>query len=264
MATTEPTYQPISQDELSALAKGGGIFESVLFAPDLALDDFDFTEARFERCLFRVPAIRGADFSQAVFKDCRFEPTRFANCRFAGAQFQSGTLFDLQQKKGCTFAFCEMPALESTKCNFATNTFERCDLYNLRALECSFRGVQFRQSTFGKAISRRSVLTKAFFDRCNLSFADLSGLQLQNSEFLSCKFSEASFIGADLSNATLLACTLDRVEWERAKLSNADLRGSQLAGLNLAALSDYAGLSISENEQSALLEQLGVTVHPDT
>ena len=61
--------------------------------------------------------------------------------------------------------------------------FERCDLYNFNAAHSSFRGVQFRQSTFSKAISRRSTLTKASFEGCNISFADLSGLFLQNCEF---------------------------------------------------------------------------------
>ena len=50
---------------------------------------------------------------------------------------------------------------------------------------------------------------------------------------------------------------------DRAKLRKADLRGSQISGLNLAVLSDYAGLSISESEQSEILKQLGVDVRPE-
>jgi hypothetical protein len=33
--------------------------------------------------------------------------------------------------------------------------------------------------------------------------------------------------------------------------------------LNLAVLSDYAGLTISESEQSEILKQLGVDVRPE-
>ena len=68
------------------------------------------------------------------------------------------------------------------------------------------------------------------------------------------------FRTADLSHATMLACTLDRAEWDRAKLRQADLRGSNLAGLNLAVLADYAGVRISDSEQSEILKQLGVDV----
>lgn len=83
---------------------------------------------------------------------------------------------------------------------------------------------------------------------------------LQTCEFLSCRFSEASFIDTDLSRSTMLACALDRIDWDRARLAKADLRGSQLSGLNLALLADYAGLTISESEQSEILKQLGIEV----
>jgi hypothetical protein len=55
-----------------------------------------------------------------------------------------------------------------------------------------------------------------------------------------------------------------RVEFARLfQLRQADLRGSQVSGLNLAVLSDYAGLTISESEQSEILRQLGLDVRPD-
>ena len=257
MATEDPAHRAISPDELRATADSSRTFSGILFPATLALEGIDFTESRFERCLFRVPTVRSVDFSGAAFSNCTFEPTRFASCKLANTRFHGCALFDLKQKKGCTFAFCDMQAAEAVQCNFATSSFERCDLYNVRAVECSFRGARFRHSTFSKALSRRSALTKAIFDKCNLSFADLSGLQLQGCEFLSCKFSEACFIDTDLSNATMLACALDRAEWDRARLRDADLRGSQISGLNLALLADYAGLTISESEQSEILTAAG-------
>ena len=107
-------------------------------------------------------------------------------------------------------------------------------------------------------------MTKASFERCNVSFADLSGLFLQHCAFRSCKLSEASFIDTDLSEATLIGCALDRIDWERARLRDADLRGSELPGRNLAVLADYAGLKISDSEQAEILGQLGVDVHPSS
>ena len=261
MAIEQADYRSIGQEELLALSRTGRIFGGIRFGPPLCFDELDFSESSFEGCLFGVATLRGANFSRSQFKNCKFEPTRFASCKFGEVRFDGCALFDLGQKKGCTFAFCDLQSAEAAKCNFATNSFERCDLYNLRSVECSFRGARFQHSTFTKTLSRRSVVTKAFFDKCNFSFADLSGLSLQNAEFLSCKFSEVSFIDTDLTNATLLACALDRGEWDRANLAKADLRGSQLSGLNLAVVSDYAGLTISESEQTELLRQLGVTVH---
>jgi fluoroquinolone resistance protein len=253
------TQRTISQEELSGRLSGDRAFSDVLFAADIVLDGLDLTEARFERCRFQAP-VRGADFSDAEFSDCTFEPMRIASCKLVKARLSGCSAFDAGTRKGCTFAFCDMHGAEVTKCNFATSTFERCDLYDLKAADSSFRGASFRQSTFTRAISRRSVLTKAAFEGCNLSFADLSGLGLESCQFRSCKFSEASFIDTDLSHATMLACALDRAEWDRAKLIQADLRGSSLSGLNLAVVADYAGVRISDSEQSEILKQLGVDV----
>ena len=254
------THHPISREELSARLAGERVFSGVLFPADVALDELDFTESRFERCHFQAPVVRGADFSGGEFNDCTFEAMRLASCKLVKTRLGGCSAFDAGKRKGCTFAFCDIHAAEVSKCNFATSVFERCDLHDFNAVDSSFRGVSFRQSSFSKTISRRSVLTKATFEGCNISFADLSGLFLQNCEFRSCKFSEASFIDTDLSHATLLACALDRAEWDRAKLRQADLRGSNLAGLNLAVVADYAGVKISDSEQSEILKQLGIEV----
>ena len=62
MATEDPIHREISAEELRATAETSRTFSGLLFPATLALEGFDFTESRFERCLFRVPAIRSADF----------------------------------------------------------------------------------------------------------------------------------------------------------------------------------------------------------
>jgi uncharacterized protein YjbI with pentapeptide repeats len=263
MTIDQPAYRSISQGELIALAETSREFDGILFPPAVTFDDLDCTGCRFARCLFQCPIVRGTEFSEAEFRDCRFAPARFASCKFAGARFENCTFFGPEQKAGCTFAFCELRAVEMVKCNFSVNSFERCDLYNLRATECGFRGVNFHGSTFSRPISKKVVLTKARFDKCNFSFADMSGLSLQGCELLSCKFSETALFGADLSDAVMIGSMVDRAEWDRAKLSRADLRGAAISGLNLVVLADYAGLTISESQQESILAQLGIKVSPD-
>jgi uncharacterized protein YjbI with pentapeptide repeats len=154
MAAEGPTYRAVSREEFLALAAADRTFDGLLLSPELRLDSVDLTESRFERCLFQGVTLQGADFSEATFTDCRFEPSRFASCTWAKAQLRGCSWFDADKKKGSTFAFCDMQAVEIAKCNLATCIFERCDLYNLNAVDSSFRGVQFRQSTFSRASAR--------------------------------------------------------------------------------------------------------------
>ena len=263
MANTDPTQKPLRQDELNALVKTTRVFEAVAFTSVVTLDELDLAECQFIDCIFDIPAIRGADFSGAQFKGCRFSPGRFASCKFTGARFQDINFFDADQKKGCTFAFCDLRDVDAEKCNFAVNSFERCDMHDFRAKECSFRGVRFHASTFTKAISKRVIVTRARFEACNFTFTDFSGVSLESCEFLTCKFLDTAFFDVNFTDAILRDCSLDKAEWERANLTRADFRGSTISGLNLAVLSGYADLMIGESQQTELLERLGVSVHPD-
>ena len=103
MATEDPVHRAISEEELRATAETSRTFSGILFPATLVLDEFDFTESQFERCRFAVPTIRRADFAGSAFRNCAFEPTRFSSCTLANARFDGCALFDVQQKKGCTF-----------------------------------------------------------------------------------------------------------------------------------------------------------------
>jgi fluoroquinolone resistance protein len=195
-------------------------------------------------------------------KDCSFQPCRFANCNFVEARFDDCIFFSAERKEGCTFAFGEMRNLELAHCNLSSAVFDRCDLYNLNAKDCSFRSARLKGSVFHKKVSRSVVLTKARFENCNLSFADMCGLSLHSCEFPGCKFSETLLFDADLSDALLENAVIDRAEWDRAKLAGADLRGASISGLNLALLADYRGMMVSESQQDGLLEALGIKVWP--
>src|SRR5512139_3939911 len=106
------THHPISQEELLARLAGDRAFSGVRFAADVALDELDLTESRFERCLFEAPTIRGADFSGAEFSYCTFEPMRLASCKLVKTRLSACSAFDAGKRKGCTFAFCDMHAAE--------------------------------------------------------------------------------------------------------------------------------------------------------
>ena len=263
MAKAIPTHMPLRQDELDAGLETSRVFDSVAFTADVSLDELDLAECRFIDCIFELPSIRGTDFSGVLFKGCRFSPGRFASCKLAGVRVQDSSYFDADQKKGCTFAFCDLRGVEAEKCNFAVNSFERCDMHDFSARESSFRGVRFRGSTFTKAISKRVIVTRARFEACNFAFTDFSGLSLESCEFQTCRFLDTAFFDVNLTDAILRNCSLEKSEWERANLTRADLRGSTISGLNLAVLSGYAGLMIGESQQTELLERLGVSVNPD-
>jgi uncharacterized protein YjbI with pentapeptide repeats len=98
--------------------------------------------------------------------------------------------------------------------------------------------------------------------------ADFSGAAFRNcrfeqGRFAGCTFGNARFHGCDLfdvrhrQGCSFAFCDMQGVEAEKCNFAN---NSSSVAGLNLALLADYAGLTISESEQSEILKQLGVEV----
>ncbi len=256
-------YAPITQDEFDAILRTNRTFQGRLFSAAVTLDDADCTDACFTRCRFDGLSARGTNFSGAQLTDCRLGQVRFASCCFVEARLANSQFFDIDTKKGCVFAFCEMRAVELIDCNFAENSFERCDLHAVQATGCSLRSARFHGCHFDRAISKKLVLTKARFDNCNLSYADMSKLSLRGCEIVSCKLLETLFWDTDLTKAVLRDSIVERAEWDRAKLSGADLQGASIAGLNLAVLADYAGLIVSQSQQHEILREIGVDVRPD-
>src|SRR6516162_8961471 len=99
MATEEPAYRSLAPQELAAIATASRLYDGVTFDAGLSCDQFDFAGCTFNKCLFAVPVIRSADFSQAHFKQCRFAPSRFASCKFVEAKFHNCSLYDVEQRK---------------------------------------------------------------------------------------------------------------------------------------------------------------------
>jgi len=177
MAIEDPVLHAISQEELRATAETSRNLQRHPVSSAIACAG----GSRLHREPIRaVPVPRDGDpqcrFLRAAFEKLPVRADAFLQLQLAGARFHGCALFDVQQKKGCIFAFCDIQAAEAVKCNFATSSFERCDLYNVRAVECSFRGAQFHASTFSKALSKRSTLTKASFRQVQLQLRRFVGV----------------------------------------------------------------------------------------
>lgn len=82
----------MEQSELSARLAGDRVFSDMRFASDIVLDELDFTEARFERCHFQAPAIRGADFTGAAFIDTDLRHATMLACALDRAEWDRAKL----------------------------------------------------------------------------------------------------------------------------------------------------------------------------
>lgn len=86
-----------------------------------------------------------------------------------------------------------------------------------------------------------SDLQETDFTLVYLTDADLSGANLSNSKFLSCHLDNINLSGANLSHSEMCLCGFSGGNLSKANMSNADFSSSEFVGTNLA----YANLSNS-------------------
>ncbi|NKJ44183.1 uncharacterized protein YjbI with pentapeptide repeats [Novosphingobium sp. SG720] len=71
------------------------------------------------------------------------------------------------------------------------------------------------------------------FERCSLRSADLTGANLERTQWLSCRGPFAVFLNADLSDATIQSCDFNNANLRHARLTGTRITGCKLTGADL-------------------------------
>jgi len=100
------------------------------------------------------------------------------------------------------------------------------------------------QAQMGKAVLRKSNLSRAVMVSGNLSEADLTGANLRMAKLTRVHFKDADITGADFGHANLREADLRAARFNGASFRGADLRGAKLQGARLAWV-DLQGADLS-------------------
>ncbi|MEI8628381.1 pentapeptide repeat-containing protein [Vibrio sp. M60_M70] len=167
----------------------------------------------------------------------------------------------LSSLTGCDFSFLQLNQQHLSRANISMSIFDRTSMNytyanGLTAKDCSFisaymtgsvldRG-DFTGSNFRNAHLRESKLRK-----CNISFADFSETNLENSQFVEVTARETNFSNSQAVYINLAFSDLRHAKFYKsnltgADLSNADLRGADLTGARIEGIK-LAGVIVDEN-----------------
>lgn len=119
--------------------------------------------------------------------------------------------------------------LELTNANLKSLTFD-----GLNDGECE--GINLKNANLSGSDLQETDFTLVYF-----TDADLSGANLSNSKFLSCHLDNINLSGAKLSHSEMCLCGFSGGNLSKANMSNADFSSSEFVGTNLA----FANLSNS-------------------
>lgn len=131
-----------------------------------------YAEQKFTPDQYTGKKISGVKFYACDFTETDLTETQFVNCHF----------WHPDKQVGCDFSGATLKEACFVNCDLTMSIFKNADLFGIEIRECRAMGCNFRQARFMKKISPRLWLCSAYITKCNLSYADFSGVILEECE----------------------------------------------------------------------------------
>ena len=205
-------------------------------------DDCEFVNCRLFRtqwvqCSGRGFGIKGGEFSEAVWSECRFGQVRVAASghRVAmGASTVGRLAFDDEgcAQFGLTVSDCTFEELLAEQARWESATMTSADFR-----PWSITGAVMQQCLFVQTTARELDLSSVRFERCNLFKSDFSAARISHAP--GCIFAEANcadtdFGGAELTGALFAKVSAPGARFVDAKLDNAMFPDAVLHGADFS------------------------------
>ena len=223
--------------------------------PDRVLTEQALTRGDVERLLASSPYhLIDCDLDEADLSGLNLSRWKFERCSFRRCDFSRGNL------EGTVWQ----------SCRGAFANFTGSDLSEAVLIASDFNNASFKYST----------PASASFSQCKLTGADLSGVKAADVHFdetllVNAKIPEHSFRKerlrridfsqcdlrkCDFRLATFEECSLRDADMDGSRFEGADLRGADLGGLRLADAGLFRGATISREQATQILSELGINV----
>jgi uncharacterized protein YjbI with pentapeptide repeats len=208
-------------------------------APDIPddLTETSLPEAEFDNGVVQVGvAVSDVDVSGREAAGAELDQCRYTAVNFASVQMRRATIRDVE--------------------------FERCDLANLLARDCSLIRVAVHASRMTGAALLASTMGDVAFHDCRMDLASFSGSKFTNVTFTNCRLDQANFGEADLSGVRFDQCDLSGAQLSGATLTGATFTGCDLTGIS--GVTSLRGAIITSSDALTLArvfaEALGITI----
>lgn len=152
-------------------------------------DENEFNEQTFEGIELRESVVRGKDFYDCTFFQCRFNETTFSGCKFIDC------------------------------------TFKSCDLSNMKVNMSRFRDLKSEDSKWvGINWTNAESISHLNFIKCVLNYSNFIGLDLRRSKLENCIAREVDFRQANLTEAVCTGTEFSGAQFAGTNLTKADFR----------------------------------------
>ncbi len=164
--------------------------------------------------VFSADEIKGKEFIDCEFENCRFVSTNLRFTSFKNTNFLtcdlSSAAFDLT-----SFVSCKFPESKLSNVDFSEMQIKDCDFSNSILRNCVFQqlkpGSKNEKEKFdlSRINFENAQLQSALFSFCDLKEANFRGADLESVVFEKCKLKETNFTGANISGTNFSDSSID-------------------------------------------------------
>lgn len=164
------------------------------------------TEPFYETAIFQDLIVRGSEFEQRHFDECRFQ-----TCDFSEAVFTN-----------CSFSDCHF-----TNCNLSMMKIPGCQINNCTFEDCKMIGMDWTAAEWRKTRSTKKVNFSTTFTRCTMDYSIFIAMNLVGIKFTTCSLKDVGFESADMQSADFGDSDLERALFADTILNKADFSRSR-------------------------------------
>jgi uncharacterized protein YjbI with pentapeptide repeats len=143
--------------------------------------------------------------------------------------------------------------------------FDRCDLANLRALDCSFTRVALSGCRMTGVSLLDDDLRDITFSGCRMDLSSFRASKFHDVVFTDCRLEHADFASADLRGARFEGCTLTSAQFSGARMAGTRFERCELTGVS--GVTSMRGAVITSTDAVALAfilaAALGISIEDD-
>lgn len=175
----------------------------------------------------------------------------FSGCEAAGAEIEA-----------CKYGNVDLSQVKLRRGLIRDVTFDRCDLANLRALDCSFTRVAVTASRMTGLSWLDDNLRDVAFDGCRIDLSSFRASKFEDVLFTDCRMEQADFADADLRGARFDGCDLSGAQFSGARMAGTRITRCNLTGVS--GVTSMRGAIITSADAVALAfilaGALGITI----
>ena len=201
------------------------------------------------------------DLAGEQFQGCRFIGCNFSRLDLGESRFVDCSFYDRESEQNCLLQGCNLREASFLRCDLTMADFSHSQCLGLELRDCQAMGINFSRASFANQITVKSYFCEAHLPGNNFSYANFEGCLLEKCELSGNRWLGANLFGASLAGSDLSGSEFGQLDWSRINLQGCDLRQCDLPGLDLRRVNLH-GVQINEDQQQALLEQIGLVVFP--